>query len=321
MAARLGSLLVAVAATGVALAFATAAQANYVAVANDPAGDATGAQPAHDLTAIGLSYDRDSGELVGGIRLAGEPSGDARAFVSLFAGKRTATGCNGIPAAGFGSYTDEFGASWLRIDSTTGDGPSGEAEKRGFLAQVQEFEIADARLQGHALDCAIATVSEPGNSANIYDTAGPVPLVGQPALSLRVPNRSLTLRAGRPRKIKLTLANDGDAATQRVRLKADRARGMRVKFRKRSLKPIAAGRRTTVTATITLSKRARSTTELRITATAGKLVARQERRLYVRHPIKRRGGRRDEDFKPQVCNRWVPDLSGETGGSLILVPC
>jgi hypothetical protein len=295
------------------------AEANFVATATDPAGDAADANPSRDITATGLSYDRRSGELVGAIRLRGAPSHETNAFVSLFAGTRTPSGCNGLPAAGFGSYSDEFGASWLRLDDAAGGGPRGEADKRGFLADVQEFQVTDQQLAGRPLDCVTATLTEPGNPANVYDSVGPIALVGQPALSLRLRGVPRTFGTGRPRRIKLALTNEGDAPTGRVRLKFSRARGLKIKTKTRTVKSIAPQRRRTVTATVTLSPRARSATDLKVTASAGRLIARQEATLRVRKPSGGGGG--GGGGGTGSCVRYQADLSGETGGSLILVPC
>ena len=305
----------------IALVAPPVAQANFIATATDPAGDATEATPSRDITALGLSYDPRSGELRGGIRLGGEPSGESRAFVSLFAGARTATGCNGFPAAGFGSYSDEFGASWLALEDTAGNGPRGEADKRGYRAAVQEFEVSDRQLAGRRLDCVIATLTEPGNPANVYDSAGPIALAGQPALSVRISGVPRALGEGRPRKIKLTLTNDGDAPTGRVRLRFSRARGLTIKPKAKTVKSIAPQRRATVAATVTLGRRARSTTDLKVTATAGRLIAREEATLSVKRRPKPGGGGGGGDNTPRSCVRYQADLSGQTGGSLILVPC
>ena len=318
---RARPLFAAVALIAVALVAASAARANFVATATDPAGDSSDPSPGRDITAVGLSYDRRSGNLIGGIRLSGEPSHETRAFVSLFAGIRTSSGCNGYPAAGFGSYSDEFGASWIRLDDAAGNGPRGEADKRGYLADIQEFEVSDRQLAGRRLDCVIATLTEPGNPANVYDAVGPILLVGRPALSLRLRGVSRTFGAGRPRRIKLTLSNGGDAPTGRVRLKFSRARGLAIKTKTRMLRSIAPRQRKTVTATVTLSQRARSTTDLKVTATAGRLVAREETNLHIRKPTKPGGGGGGGDGTSRTCVRYQADLSGESGGSLILVPC
>lgn len=314
-------LLAMVASTALALVAVPAAHANFVATATDPAGDATDPSPGRDLTAVGLSYDRRGGELLGGIRLHGEPSHEAAALVTLFAGIRTPTGCDGYPAAGFGFATDDFGARWLRLDDAAGNGPRGDADKRGYLADVQELEVSDRQLAGRPLDCVIATLTEPGNPANVYDSVGPIALVGQPALSLRVKGTSRTFRTDRPRKVKLALANGGDAPTGRIQLTFNRARGLTVKTKAKTVKSIAPGRRKTVTATVTLGQRARSATDLKVTATAGRLIARQEATLYVRKPTKPGGGRNGGNGGTRSCVRYQADLSGETGGSLILVPC
>jgi NPCBM-associated, NEW3 domain of alpha-galactosidase len=316
------SLLAAIAATAIALAGASAAAANFVATATDPAGDSADPNPGRDITAIGMSYEPDSGELLGGIRLGGEPVDEADASISLFAGTQTATGCDGTPAAGFGSTLHDFGARWLRLDDTAGSGPRGDADKTGFGSQVQEFEITDAQLAGQPLNCVIATLNEPGNAANIYDVAGPLPLVGLPALRLKVGGVRREFRPGRPRKVTLTLANDGDGPTEPVRLKLSRARGMKVKLKTRSLKAIAPGRRAKVIATVTLKSRARDSTDLTVKAVAGDLVARQETTLRLRRPSKPGGGGGNGGGRPtQTCTRWLPDPFGGTGGSLILVPC
>jgi hypothetical protein len=127
--------------------------------------------------------------------------------------------------------------------------------------------------------------------------------------------------SGRPRRSKLTLSNEGDAPTRRVRLKFSRARGLAIKTKTRTLKSIPARHRKTVRATVTLSDRARTATRLKVTAAAGQLIAQQEATLHVRTPTKPGGGGDGGDRTPGTCVRYQADLSGETGGSLILVPC
>lgn len=306
----------------IAVVATPAAQANFVATAIDPANDAIDPSPGRDITAVGLSYDRRSGELAGAIALRGEPNHESSAFVSLFAGVRTASGCNGYPAAGFGAYSDDFGASWLRLDDPAGNGPRGEADKRGYLAEVQEFEVSDRQLAGRRLDCVIATLTEPGNATNVYDSVGPIPLVGQPALALRVSGGARAFGVGRPRTIKLTLSNDGDAPTGRVRLKFSRARGLTIKTKTKTLKSIAPQRHKAVTATVTLSDRARTATNLKVTTTAGRLSVHEETTLNLRTPTRPGdGGGQGGGGSTGSCVRYQADLSGETGGSLILVPC
>jgi len=302
------------------LVAASAARADFAATATDPAGDATDASPGRDITAIAFAYDRRGGRLFGAIQLRGAPQQGEGALVSLFAGTRTASGCGGFPALGFGSVTDETGARWLRIDDASGNGPRGPASKSGSLSNVQEFEVTDPQLAGRRLDCVVATLTELGNAAVVYDQAGPVPLAGLPALAARMSGTAHPFTAGRRYRVKLTLTNAGDAPTGRVRLKAARARGLTVRLAKRSLPPIPVGGRRTVPVTVSLSRRARLRTDLVLSATAGDVVARALATLHLNGPSRPGGGDRRGD-PTQLCNRWQPDLSGQTGGSLVLGPC
>ncbi len=296
------------------------ARANFVASTSDPAGDAADGNPAHDLTAMTLDYDRRTGMLSGAIRLRQAPAG-ARSFLTFAAGRRTPTGCDGYPAGVFGSYTDESGASWLRLDAAGAPAAArGDADKRGADEAVQSFTAKARALAGQRFDCVVAVLSEPGNPANVYDAAGPVDLRGKPALTLRVKRVPTRLRPGVKRSIAVTLSNTGDGAARGVKLSLSRARGLSVKPRKRTVRRLAAGARKTVRVSVRLSRRARPVTRLRIVARSGRLVARPQVRLRS-GPSRGGGGSGGGGGVPTVCTRYAPDPFGDTGGSLILVPC
>ena len=303
-----------------ALVAAPAARADFAATAHDPAGDAADASPGRDITAIAFAYDRRGGRLFGAVQLRGTPQEGAGALVTVFAGTGLASGCAGFPAVGFGSVTDETGARWLRLDDAAGSGPRGVALKSGSLSSVQEFEVTDPQLAGRRVDCVVATLTALGDASVVYDRAGPVPLAGLPELTARIRGTARPFTAGRRHRVTLTLTNPGDAPTRPVRLKAARARGLTVALPRRPLAPIPAGGRRTVPVTVTLGRRARLRTDLQLTATAGSVVARALATLHLDTPSRPGGGDRPDD-STQLCNRWQPDLSGETGGSLILVPC
>jgi len=309
--------LLAVALVGLGLLTAPLAQANFLGAAKDPAGDAADPSPARDIVAAGIAYDRRSGELRGGIALSGAPDRESPSFIGLFAGRRTANGCNGYPAIGFASYSNEWGASWVRLDRPGPPSRSGEADKIGYLDPVQEFEISTRALAGRKVDCVVATLTEPGNAAVVYDTVGPIPLRALPELEATLGEVSKPLKRGQQRQVKLTLRNPGDAPTARVKLSFKRARGLTVQA-PRKLAPIRPGKRRTVTLKVTLGRQASSTTTLSVKVVAGKLSGLVEEDLYLQAPPS--GGGNDVR-PPQLCNRWLPDLSGESGGSLTLVPC
>lgn len=303
---------------------APAAPANFTATAEDPAGDASDASPGRDITAFGMDYDRRTGALKGIIRLRGAPGEEGRSLITLAVGMRTATGCDGYPAGILGSDSDEFGASWLRVDAPGPATESGDADKRGFDDAVQTFSAETAALAGQPYQCAVALLSEPGNAANVYDTAGPVDLVGQPALSVRVkvPKR---FTPGRANRMTVRVSNPGDGPATGVRLRLSRERGLSATPRRRSLPTLAPGARRTIRVKLRLSARARDVTDLGVQVRERRLVARGTVPLRLRRPSPGGGGGGggdpDRDFTPRSCVRYSPDLSGETGGSLILVPC
>jgi hypothetical protein len=300
------------------------ARAEFVATATDPSGDAADANPGRDITSVGMTYNRNEGSLSGFVRFRGSTDG-VPSFITLFASVRTATGCNGYPAGGFGTYSDEFGASWLRLDSPTGPaGASGDADKRGFDSEVQTFEASDTALSGRRWDCIVATISEPRNAANVYDSTGPIALVGQPGLSVRV-RRPEQFRRNRSQALKITVSNPGDGPARRVKLRLGRARGLSLSPRARSFGTIAAGKREKIRVKVRFSDRARGLTKLPIRASSGRLVAKGTLELKVRTPRRPSGGGGGggggQSDPPTLCNRWSPDPFGDTGGSLILVPC
>jgi hypothetical protein len=129
----------------------------------------------------------------------------------------------------------------------------------------------------------------------VYDTLGPIELVRQPALSMRVRGVGRPLKPNRARKLTITLANPGDAAISPVRLRLGRARGLQAKPATTSARAIDPGAKRTVTVKVTLTGRARNTTKVKLTASAGELVAREKLRFQLRRPSKPGGGNGGRD--------------------------
>ncbi|MDO8188769.1 hypothetical protein Q5424_19940 [Conexibacter sp. JD483] len=295
------------------------AQAAFVATGSDPAGDQP--VPGRDLVGAGVGYDRRSGELVAAVALRGDPVA-APGFLSVLVARRTAGGCDGSPAAGFGSFTDEFDALWHRFASPTTVTAQGESGKRGGATARQQFTVTDRRLAGLRVDCAIVMLSEPGRPELVHDTIGPLPLRALPglALGLGAPRR---VRSGRGFTVKATVTNPGDAPTGRVVLRLAKARGMSAAPRTVTVRSIRPGGRATVSIRIRLSERADTATDLRVSARAGRLAVVGERTVLVRKPRRDppSGGGGGGTGGSRTCVRWIPDYSGESGGSLGLVPC
>lgn len=304
-------------ALAVGLAAAPSASANFVALGQDPAGDAADPDPGRDIVKVGLSYNRRTGHLRGGVKLNGTPNGDAPANLTLFAGRRTASGCNGYPAIGFGTQTDLRGADWVLLRSSGASPVAGSAVKL-YDAAAEEYEATARSLAGKRPNCVIAQLNEPGNSAVVYDVAGPFNLRALPELELRLGKLPSKMRPGRTRKVRAILRNPGDAPTGRVRLAVSRARGMKVRMSRR-VAPLGAGARRKVQLRVTLSRRARTSTKLRLTATSGNgLRARDQGRLFLQKKRRAKPGKggSSNGSGSKLCYRytWLPPYS-------TLVPC
>lgn len=124
------------------------------------------------------------------------------------------------------------------------------------------------------------------------------------------------MKPNRTRKIRVTVSNPGDAPTGRVRLAVGKARGMTVRMPRRvaSFRP---GARRTVALQVTLNRRARTHTTLKVTATAkNKLRASIEDELYLskasrKPPSSGGGGGGGGDTGSKLCFRytWLPPYS------------
>ncbi len=300
-------------------ASAAPAHATFIADAPDPAGDAASPDPGHDLLAIGLGYDRASGQLAGAVALRGDP--DMPGFVALVAATRTSTGCDEGPAIGFGSALDDFDAIWLRQDSGTVVTAHGEADKQGAGRAIQRFEVTDEKLARLRPDCVTVSMVDPANPQTVYDTAGPVELVPKPGLAIRLRGVPEKVRSGRAYRLKVAVSNPGDAPTGKIRLRLSRAKGLKAPRRAVTVKSVRPGKKKTATFTVTLSRRARFATDLKMSAKAGRLRATAEKQVYVQTPRRKGSGGGGNTGTPGTCIKFFPDFSGDTGGSLGLVPC
>jgi len=313
-------LLAVAAGATLALTAAAPAQANLVGGGQDPAGDA--ASPGRDLREVAISYDARRGGLIGGMRLGAAPGVLEDAQLTLVAGRTTPTGCNGYPAVGFASNTYRASSQWLLLAQPSGGGAAGRAEKDGLATPTARLVAADARLKGQTPDCVIATLSDRDDAAVIFDTAGPFPLKPRPVLSLRLRGVPKQLTAGRSRRVRVTVTNDGSAPMPRSRLKVSGARGLETTPSSTTVPGLQAGRSRTVSMRVALSSRARSSTPLKVTGTAGDQRVFAEGSIRLRKPSGRGGGGGGgTPDPPRLCNRWTPDITGDSGGSLTLLPC
>jgi hypothetical protein len=299
----------------VGLLAAPAADANFIAAGPDARGDAADASPGRDIAVVALSYDRRRGMLRGGVALRGAPDDAAKAFVSLLAGTRTATGCDGAPAISLSSFTTDALARWTRFDAAGPPAAAGDARKERAAGELQKFEVSERALAGHDLDCVTAVLTDPADPHVVYDSAGPFAFEPLPELAARLAGPRSALRPGQTRTVGLTLRNPGDAATRRIRVSVGRARGLTARA-PRFAAALRAGQRRTVPIRVSLSRRAKTTTPLKVTATAGRLRVRADVTLSLVKPPPPGG---DGGDGSSVCASYAPVLGGI--GSIVTFPC
>lgn len=304
---------------------APSAQAAFLAEGKDPAGDATTGQPGHDIVGFGLAYDMRKGILAGAVRLAGNPSSDHPAILVLIAGMRSATGCAGHPSAGFVSYTDSRHASWVTM-STQQSSRNGSADKTGMGRATQGFEALDRQLRGKRWNCLFVAVTDPDDANIVYDSATVHGFEGLAELAMRVPELKNPLKVGQTRRLKLTIRNPGDGPLRNLRLRVTPPRGVNVGPRARLIRRVKPRGKATVTVKVTMTAKAKFTNRLQISMRSGRLVAKESVTVERQRPKPKPrrgggGGSGDDSFRPGTCVRYFPDFSGESGGSLGLIPC
>lgn len=305
-------------------AAAPVASAAFLGESEDPAGDATVPEPERDITAAGFGYDPATGRMGAAIRLRGPASG-APATLVAYAGTKTPTGCDQGPTIGFASDTDRSDASWLRVRADASVEGRGRLRKAGESSALQRFDVSDSVLAGLKADCVLISSTALGDGNTVYDQLS-FDLVGQPAVSVRLSGLPKSVTASKRRHaLRIAVTNPGHGPTGKVRVKIGGVRGMTASKRTLELPSIAPGTTRTTTVRLRFSTRARTRTEIPVTATAGKLSAKAERDIRValpdRKPSGGSGGGGGGGGTPSTCVQYFPDFSGESGGSLGLVPC
>lgn len=301
---------------------ATAAEAGFITETRDPAGDSTDPDPARDLTGAGIGFDRKSGYMVAVVALRGTPGLENRAFVSVYAGTRTSSGCTGLPAAGFGAFTDGSGATWFRQDSPSRS-RHGEADKSGYRSTIQKFEIRDRRLAGKKWDCLGAILTDPENPDVVFDRVPMVFFKGIPAMALRMPKVRRPIPPNRVRQLRIVIRNPGDGPLRNVKLRVLPDRGLKVVPRVRNIPLIRPHTRRAVRVRVRLFRSAGDEADLKVLVRSGELRARAKTTLRLKLPKEppEAGGGGNAGGGGGTCVQYFPDFSGETGGLLGLVPC
>lgn len=318
------SFLLLVVAGALVLGTATPAVAGYAGSGTDPAGDATDGNPAHDIVGFGASHSPGAGTLTGVIQLRGTSAdGGDGVLAHISAARRTPAGCPAYPAIGLASFIRTGGPSvrwgWM-AGATPSSGDDDGYGRRETLekGRVLRFEVSDDRLKGGRFDCVFAWTSHTRTPDAQIDVTAVKPMTAQAELAPTLRGVPKSQKVGQRRTVRLVIRNPGHARTGKIRISVGKQRGLSVRHARTvaSLKP---GAQRTVRLTASLTSRAKSTTPLRVTVSAGTTKTRVDAEL--RRAGTSGGSAGGGSHTPQLCNRWLPDITGESGGSLTLVPC
>ncbi len=321
------SFLLPVVAGALALGAVTPAAASYAGSGTDPKGDATDGSAAHDIVGFGALHSPGSGTLTGVVQLAGTSAdGGDGVLAHISAARRTPAGCPAYPAIGLASFIRTGGPSvrwgWM-AGATPSSGDDDGFGRRETLenGRLLRFEVSDDRLKGGRFDCVFAWTSHTRTPDAQIDVTAVKPMTAQAELTATLRGVPKRQKAGQRRTVRLVLRNRGHARTGKIRISVGKRRGLSVRHARTvsSLKP---GAQRTIRVTTSLTSKAKSTTPLRVTVSAGSLKTRVDGELRRTGASGGSGsGSGGGSDTPQLCNRWLPDITGESGGSLTLVPC
>lgn len=296
--AGLVAVLLSIAATPVAAAVRTGS-------GTDASGDGT-AGLARDITGVQTSYDDASGAIAFQVTFAAAPSAGDSSLVAAAVGTKQSNGSCTTPWAIVGASVTGASATWLRNDGSgvVDDGTATASPSGATLG----LSATASSLAGQAWNCALVAVSDSAGNT-VYDGAGPFDIAAAPSppaqpapaptptpttkpapkraqLAVNVSGIPTTIRRNRWMRLKVAVDNPGSAAARKVELAVGSARGLRAKPRTRTFKLIKAGKRSSATIRVRLTRRARTITKVGVKVTAGKLTARQTLALRIGAPPK-----------------------------------
>lgn len=295
---------------------ASSASAAFVGSVKDPADQA---DPGRDITSATFTYSR-TGRMFAQVNTRAGVGDDPSVRISVWAGTMGPQGCNVYPAVGFIGYAAGNDARWHLLRGPE-DTDWGFADReRGGGGPIARFSADRSDLRGLRPTCVTASVFDAEDVNTVYDEVTLGRLTAVPELQSKLGAVPSVLRPGRRYSLRVTVSNPGDAPTGRIRIGGTAGPG--VKVIPKNVPSIAVGKsRTAVIPVVVASTATTRTAPLKLAIAAGRLRSRVESRLYVSRPSTSSPKKGTTPRSPRLCNRWVPDLSGQTGGSLALVFC
>ncbi|MBS1678962.1 MAG: hypothetical protein JST08_16415 [Actinobacteria bacterium] len=251
-----------------------------------------------DIVAVSASYDTVTGTATAAVTTRGAPEpGAARLLRTDFYAVNAAGECT-EPELRVGATYSQSAAGW-RYGAGEGSGT------KSVVGSTTTLTVTAPSLVGQPLSCMNAyIVREVGGELEPFEylvpplklvaplePPAPTPTVPsspppatppapapksppkvKPKPSLTVASPSLTLHRNSWTKVKVTIANGGNAAAAKVSLKVGKAKGVTIKPRSGTLKlkSIGAGKSKTASFKVLLTKRAKASSKLKLTVAGAK---------------------------------------------------
>ena len=294
------------AASVIFMALATPAQATIrTGSGPDRVGDSSG--PAGTDLVQTAAHADDAGRVVLGAQLQAAPASGA--WVLGLVGTSGPSGC-GAPYALFTGSVSAGVAVFQRETATSASDL--KPATLSVEGNVVALAATDATL-AVPFDCALAAISPDGTVGNLYDesdapialapeaapvptptptpaatpapvtipqpvpapttaTAPPVPVSKQAKLTVSLSGAPTTIRRNRTLTLKLNVTNDGSKRSSKVKISVGKARGLSVR-RVATLSALKPAQKRTIKLRVKLTARAKASTNLKVTARAGRLKA------------------------------------------------
>ncbi len=253
----------------------------YSGSTHDASGD--GPSGGQDITGVEASYDSVDGLVEFRVSLAAAPTGNFQVTTAL--GRLSGGQCN-APLVILGTILPDGAAIWLLDRDGTNPAEEQDQATRSVSGQVVTLKAGDSRLRGLQPDCAVTILSDPDDTATIYDEVGTFavkPPPPKPQLSAKV-SRIGGLKRGATKPVKVTVKNVGKAAARGVVVKAKVKGTAGLSPRTRKLGSIPAGKSKTARFRVKVSRRGKGTVTISARATGRKVKAAASTSFRVKVP-------------------------------------
>jgi hypothetical protein len=256
----------------VALALPAAASATtFSGASSDPSGD--GPSSGLDITRTEVSYDSGQGSANFTVRLAAAPAGNPQVTTAL--GRTASAGSCGAPMILAGAFLPDGQTIWLLEQAGASPAEEQDEGTRSISGSTLTLKASDPRLKGLDPNCAVAVLSDPDDTATIYDETASYavkPPPPKPRLTANIGSIG-SLKRKASKLVSVRVSNQGQAAARKVVVRAKIRGAASLRPQVRKLGTIRAGKTGTARFRIKVSARGKGKVSIAARVTGRKVKA------------------------------------------------